>query len=144
MDSLPNSDRRQFGRRDYQRRAVVLAHGQAPLPCLVKNLSDEGAYLFFTEVPSLPTQFRLRLECDGTERHCCIKHCQGLGVGVQFVDAIAAASNAPVDHDARQPRVQAATQSSGSKLRHEVLGDKLPNEIRPLNLAPGSVIRGVS
>lgn len=136
MTSSQNGERRSFGRRDSQLHAQVLVHGRAPISCLVTNLSSDGAYLVFDEAHDLPSQIRLRIESDGLDRRCCVKRRQNQGYGVQFIDT--SKGEAPRREGNRAPT---ASTPSCAQLRQEVFGDRLTEEVRPLSIAAGRVIR---
>lgn len=78
-------ERRQFGRRPSNIKAYAVLPGQIQVPCIIENLSDGGALLYFTE-GAAPTQ-SFRLAVDGTSFNllCEARHRSGRKIGIRFV-----------------------------------------------------------
>ena len=85
----PSSERRAFGRRQTHDHAIVRVTGRPPLRCLVKNISDGGALLEFSEPVWLPFTFRLIWEASKREEDCETKHQNGTRIGVSFAERAA-------------------------------------------------------
>ncbi len=103
MGSVPHpGERRQFGRRHTCLHANIVARGRATEPCVVRNLSVDGALLEVGRPLLLPGRFRLHIEVNGLDIECEIAHRGEHTVGVRFVgsapliplDVLAAASSA--------------------------------------------------
>lgn len=82
--SHPGSERRGFGRRRTHLHAFVHAVGRSPIPCLVRNISNQGALLELEHPERLPSYFTLRIEADGFRAECEIRHKTAHGAGVFF------------------------------------------------------------
>jgi hypothetical protein len=88
MMSIPRAaERRQFGRRQTCLHAVIAARGRSAVPCVVRDLSAEGALLEVGQPSWLPSRFRLRIEADAFEADCEIVHRTDNAVGVRFAVA---------------------------------------------------------
>lgn len=80
----PQTERRQFGRRQSRLHGWICAEGRESVPCLIMNLSPRGAFLACEPPSWLPFHFRLDIPfCKSTEL-CEIRHVRPDGVGVTF------------------------------------------------------------
>ena len=82
----PNIERRRFGRRTVRQHAWVIVSKSSRLPCIVLNLSNQGAFLEFEVPPWLPHSFDLLLEEGTVVRGCEVRHFGKTGVGVDLVE----------------------------------------------------------
>lgn len=82
--STLSSERRGFGRRRTHLHAFVHAVGRSPIPCLVRNISDQGALLELEHPGRLPSYFTLKIAADGFSADCEIRHKTEHGAGVFF------------------------------------------------------------
>lgn len=82
----PPHENRKHPRRKGFWRAVAFLSGRAPLNCIVRNISEGGALLEFSETPHFPNRFKLYIEAHNTEYHCEVRHSGDYGVGVFFYD----------------------------------------------------------
>ena len=79
------ADRRIFGRRESHIEAVVTIGGRHSEPCILRNISDQGALIeFASDVPAAAT-FRLRIDAKDAEALCEVRHRNGKLLGVRFV-----------------------------------------------------------
>jgi hypothetical protein len=86
MLGIPQTaERRQFGRRLTCLHATITARGRSPEPCVVRNLSADGALLEVARPSWLPSRFRLFVEVDAFEAECEIVRRTDDAVGVRFV-----------------------------------------------------------
>jgi len=84
--SLPQRiERRQFGRRQTCLHGIITPRGRASEPCIVRDVSEEGALLEVAHPTWLPTRFHLLLEANGFETDCEVMHRTDKAVGVRFV-----------------------------------------------------------
>lgn len=88
--------RRQFGRRRTHEHGWVRIAGRPPLPCLVTNLSEKGAFLTFEPPSWMPLQFELLLATGGAPRLCELRHVRQEGGGVAFAAALEPEAAEPV------------------------------------------------
>ncbi len=77
-------ERRRFGRRKTNIRGWVHVRGRGRLPCTVRNLSREGAYLEIERPDLLPNYFELTIEIENIWAACDIRHSSARGAGVYF------------------------------------------------------------
>jgi hypothetical protein len=77
-------EKRQFGRRSTQIRGLIMVTGKRSIPCIIRNISMDGALLEFDRRRSVPFYFKLVIEADGFEADCEFKHNKEHGVGVFF------------------------------------------------------------
>lgn len=82
----PPHEKRKHPRRKGFWRAVAFLSGRAPLNCIVRNISEGGALLEFSEAPRFPARFRLYIEEHNSEYYCEVRHSGDYGVGVYFFD----------------------------------------------------------
>ena len=78
----PNTDRRQFGRRETNVLGWIKIDGRPLVSCVVRNLSPKGAFLELAPPAWLPYRFQLLIE--QSEYACEIRHSLNMGVGVHF------------------------------------------------------------
>ena len=71
-------------RRSVHWRAQVRLAGRAPVPCIVKDISEQGALLEFFGRPPSNDRFRLTISKNGFDGVCKVMHRQVRTVGVQF------------------------------------------------------------
>ncbi|MFM1814285.1 MAG: hypothetical protein RLZ98_980 [Pseudomonadota bacterium] len=78
------AEKRRFGRREMRVQGVAHVPGRPPAYCIVRDLSQGGAFLEFQEpvVPSI--NFRLVIETHGIDAICEVRHHRSRGVGVMF------------------------------------------------------------
>ena len=81
---MGSRDRRQFGRRRTQLHGFIVCVGRAPIPCLVRNISEGGALLEVDRQVRITSYFQLAIEADGFEADCEIRHQTEHGIGVYF------------------------------------------------------------
>ena len=152
MSKHPHSERRQFGRRESCLHAVAIVAGRGHVHCKVANMSQQGALIVFDEKIVLPPVIRLKIEALGVEYPCCVRHSTPKGAGVMFVEEaeareiIAQTESKQVLRQLRALR-SAPAQSNGAALgaqvRERQTAETSRQEVRPLEIAPGGVIRGV-
>ncbi|WP_417679708.1 PilZ domain-containing protein [Roseibium sp.] len=64
---------------------VLFKEGLRSVPCVVRNISPNGARLEFEQAYLIPKEFELRIELEGFEVTCERRWEDGLACGVQFV-----------------------------------------------------------
>lgn len=78
-------DQRRFGRKEVVIHGWVEAPLRQPMPCLIHNLSIDGALIELAEAGQLPANFHLRAEAANLFVRCDVVHRQGAHfVGVVF------------------------------------------------------------
>ena len=77
-------EKRQFGRRTTCLHGWVYASGRPTLPCVVRNLSVQGALIELTQNTRMPFRFELKLEQSGQRILCETRHQHDHLVGVYF------------------------------------------------------------
>lgn len=86
MKTAPRpQERRQFGRRTVNMHGWVMIEGRPRIPCVVRNISVEGALLEFESPTWLPYYFRLVIDVSQFETECELRHQAPNSVGVRFV-----------------------------------------------------------
>ena len=81
-------ERRQFGRRQTCVHATIASRGRPVIPCVMRDMSEEGALLEVSHPEWLPTRFRLIVEAFGIESDCEIVRRTEVAVGVRFTSRI--------------------------------------------------------
>lgn len=84
MEFEPPDERRKHPRRKGFWRAIATLPGRAPLNCVVRNISEGGALLQFSENPVFPAKFKLFIEAFDCDYVCEVRHSGAQGVGVYF------------------------------------------------------------
>ncbi len=79
------ADRRAFGRRESLHEAVVTFGGRHSEPCILRNVSDQGALIEFASDVPVAATFRLRIDSKDAEALCEVRHRNGKLIGVRFV-----------------------------------------------------------
>ena len=79
-------DKRQFGRRTTHIQGTILIAGKRPVPCIVRNISQQGAFLEYQAQVWMPTFFQLHVEQHGFQADCEQRHRSDRGVGVFFLN----------------------------------------------------------
>ena len=129
--SYSGGDRRAFGRRHSCIHAVLYVPGRPASPCLVRNFSESGALLELNERLDPPFRVKLRLDSQGRDIECEVRHCRGNRMGVSFIgdgvaDELARALGGLVR--SRRPRAPVPPLSlprvSGSELRRVIFRRK--------------------
>lgn len=82
--TLRQSERRAFGRRETCLHGMARMAGRAPEPCIVRDFSDSGARIEFNGAVEPPTSFRLMIEAKGFDAECFVRRRMGNAVGVSF------------------------------------------------------------
>lgn len=77
-------DSRRFGRRRALIHACIINKSGHRIPCIVRNISKGGALLEVDEPLQLPNNLLLRVETDGFEASCDIRHRTSHAIGVNF------------------------------------------------------------
>lgn len=75
----------QFGRRNSFQRGTIYTPGKSPMPCAVRDLSEEGAQLVVASSARLPTTFHLVVDANSFETDCMILQRSGDRVDVAFI-----------------------------------------------------------
>jgi PilZ domain-containing protein len=83
------AERRQFGRRQTCVHATISPRGRPVVPCVMRDVSEDGALLEVVHPEWLPTRFRLIVEAFGIESDCEIVRRTDVAVGVRFSARIA-------------------------------------------------------
>lgn len=80
-------EKRKARRRSLERRVWIdLGDGSPVVECMLRDISNTGGKLIFTEPKELPEQFVLRLVMDGrVARKCRVVWKSGNEIGVAFV-----------------------------------------------------------
>lgn len=78
-------ERRQFGRRQDNAHGWLVVEGRPRIPCVVRDISLNGARIEAEAANWLPFRFRLVVESRGINVLCEIRHQQPNSVGVMFV-----------------------------------------------------------
>jgi len=85
MESFARApERRQFGRRQTQVHAFIMARGRPAVLCIMRDVSDGGALLEVPHPEWLPKRFRLAIEASRFQVECEIVHREDGAVGVRF------------------------------------------------------------
>jgi len=82
-------ERRQFGRRQAFVHAFISPPGRPVIPCVMRNVSEDGALLEVAHPEWLPRRFRLLVEALGIASDCEIVRRTEATVGVRFAVRIA-------------------------------------------------------
>ena len=81
---LPFRNLRSYVRRSVNWHAQVTLTGRRPIPCKVKDISEQGALLEFSERAPLTKSFRLTIADINFDGICRVKHRSSRTIGVQF------------------------------------------------------------
>ena len=94
-------EKRKFGRRGALWHAWVAVNGRAREACIIRNISEAGALLEFSDLVPEATNFRLIVDEADFEAICDVRHKRGRFVGVFFARApvIVAADKGPTGTD---------------------------------------------
>lgn len=84
MGDKSPQERRKHPRRKGFWRALAFLPGRSPLNCVVRDISEGGALLQFSEYPSFPAKFKLFIEAFDCDYVCEVRHSGSYGVGVYF------------------------------------------------------------
>ncbi len=84
-DAFNGQDRRAFGRRHSCIHATLYVPGRPPSPCIVRNFSPKGALLEASEVLDPPFRVKVRLNTNGRDVACEVRHVRGRHIGVSFI-----------------------------------------------------------
>lgn len=79
-------DQRQFGRRRALIHAFILSARGNRVPCLVRNISTDGALLEVEDSRLIGQRFTLLVDSDQFEADCDVRHRTRQAVGVYFTD----------------------------------------------------------
>lgn len=82
-DSKGHSGRR-FGRRSMTCHVWIQVKRQQRMPCILRNISADGALLEFSSFPPPENSFRLTIDADGIDAICDVRHRRNNAVGVSF------------------------------------------------------------
>lgn len=82
----PDTQRRQFGRREDARAAIALLQGGQSVACTVENISEAGALVAFPNGPIPARSFRLTIDGAPITMVCEPRHSQEARVGVKFLN----------------------------------------------------------
>ena len=82
----PDTQRRQFGRRDDARAATALLQGGQSVACTVENISEGGALVAFPNAPVPARSFRLTIDGVPVTMVCDPRHSKDNRVGVKFMN----------------------------------------------------------
>lgn len=85
MSTQNLKDKRRHSRQKGFWSAIAIMPGRVPLNCVVRDLSDGGARLEFSEPLHYSTRFQLFIEAHDREYTCEVRHSGDYGVGVQFI-----------------------------------------------------------
>ena len=86
---MRGAERRQFGRRQTCVHANISLRGRPVIPCVMRDVSEEGALLEVAHPEWLPTRFRLIVEALGIASDCEIVRRTDVAVGIRFTTRIA-------------------------------------------------------
>jgi hypothetical protein len=84
VDTLGQTDQRQFGRRQTVWHAWVLVAGRPPLACIVRNISQTGALLEFPDGAPVAGKFQLVIDYLAFSSDCEVRHRGQWSAGVYF------------------------------------------------------------
>lgn len=73
--------------RSLKRGKLVFQRGLRSVPCIVRNLSENGAKLEFEQAFLLPPEFVLQIDLEDFEVTCEKRWADGLRCGVEFISA---------------------------------------------------------
>lgn len=88
-------DRRQFGRKTVTSHGWVKVPGRPAIPCVVRDVSVNGARIEVPEGTWLPYVFTLVVEAMGLQVGCEIRHRNGGSVGILFAHKPAVTEDEP-------------------------------------------------
>jgi PilZ domain len=88
VEGMRGTERRQFGRRQTCVHATILLRGRPVVPCVMRNISEEGALLEVAHPEWLPVRFRLIAEALAIDGDCEIVRRTDVAVGVRFMARI--------------------------------------------------------
>lgn len=77
-------ERRAFGRRETRLPAIVRINHRTTVSCTVRDVSEGGALLEFSEAVELPARIRLAMDSSPNDIICDVRHKRGKLAGVQF------------------------------------------------------------
>lgn len=82
---LPFHNLRSYVRRPVNWPAQVTLAGQRPVPCRVRDISEQGALLEFSgRAPTTTDSLHLKIATIGFDGTCQVKHRSSRLIGVQF------------------------------------------------------------
>jgi hypothetical protein len=84
-ESISGPTPRERRARVFKKGKMVFQHGLRSIPCIVRNLSDNGALLEFEQAYMLPREFDLHIDLENYEVTCERRWEEGLRCGVQFI-----------------------------------------------------------
>lgn len=70
-------------KRCFRHSRVVFNNGASSVECVVRDVSEKGARLLFTDTLGVPSEFDL--STDEMERRCLVKWRSNFALGVEFV-----------------------------------------------------------
>jgi hypothetical protein len=82
---LPKNQFQREVRRSRYIHATLVQHGCADRPCVVSDVSSNGAKTVVSGEAAIPTHFELVFDIAGTRRLCELVWWQGKTAGVKFV-----------------------------------------------------------
>ena len=114
VEGMRGTERRQFGRRQTCVHATISLRGRPVVPCVMRNISEEGALLEVAHPEWLPIRFRLIAEALAIDGDCEIVRRTDVAVGVRFMARITAIMVDDV-HTGRGVRPLAASAASSRR-----------------------------
>lgn len=85
MQRSESAEKRHFGRRPANQRALIRIQGQEMLPGLLSNVSDGGALIYLDHEKLMPPTFRLTSEDQAIDQIVEVRYQIARLVGVQFI-----------------------------------------------------------
>ena len=82
---LQTDERRNVPRREVHLNAKAGLRYDAPVSCVVRNISAMGALIEFTEAVTVPKTFRISIDSAMFSAECETRHQSGNTVGVMFI-----------------------------------------------------------
>lgn len=79
------SERRNAPRREVHLEAKAGLRFDAPVACVVRNISAMGALIEFPEAVTVPKTFRISIDSAMFSAECELRHQKGTTVGVMFI-----------------------------------------------------------
>lgn len=84
--------------RVYKAGSITTSRIEVTLPCVVRDVSQDGAMLQTTNAFLIPDKFKLFVDIDGLDTECEVKWRRGTKIGVQFLEERAPAELADPGH----------------------------------------------
>ena len=89
--------RRSKRQKSFLRGSISFANRHGAMPCMIRDLSDQGAHIIFSEAVSLPEKVELHIPQKRKAFQARVQWRHGDELGLAFTEADAAAESLPAD-----------------------------------------------